>query len=478
MSNLNHPGTDNRLDEMKPAISRRNFLQLGAIGLAASLAPRWSLAQVDSGLAYHYRLTAEAAQAELVPGFKTDVLAFNGDIPAPVIRAKQGQPVRIEFTNRLSEPTTIHWHGLRIPIEMDGVPFLSQKPIMPGETFVYEFTPPDAGTFWYHPHMNSTEQLGRGLVGALVVEEAVRPDFDVDEVLILKHWHLDKKGSWKALSRPRYAARMGTPGEWGTANGVSNPRLKYRPGSRVRLRLANVDNTMTYQLRLKGVKAQVIAIDGNPVLNPFPFETHKIGPGMRLDLAFVMPESARTKNKIVLEYLLGKFGFPLANFIATSESALPTKAMPKLAMNPISVPDLDNAETVSFVFEWEGAISPVDDNGETHDTFWLINRRPWQGMGPGNIPEPVADLRLGQSYIFDLRNNTQYHHPIHIHGHTFLVLEMNGEPVTPFYTDTVLLGKNGRAKAAFVADNPGRWMYHCHVIEHMKTGLMGYVKVS
>ncbi|MFG1491651.1 multicopper oxidase domain-containing protein, partial [Oceanospirillum sp. HFRX-1_2] len=218
-----------------------------------------------------------------------------------------------------------------------------------------------------------------------------------------------------------------------------------------------------YQLHLKGVKAQVIAIDGNPVLNPFPFEGHKIGPGMRLDLAFVMPETAVTKTKVVLEYQLGKFGFPIANFAPTSESALPKKPMPRLAMNPIPVPDTDNAETLSFVFEWEGAISPVDKNGKTHDTFWLINRRPWQGMGPGNIPEPVADLTLGKSYIFDLRNNTQYHHPIHIHGHTFLVLEMDGEPVTPFYTDTVLLGKNGRAKAAFVADNPGRWMYHCHV---------------
>lgn len=460
-------------------ISRRSFLHLGAaLGFAAVTVPRWSLAQIDSGLAYHYRLTAEPAQAELVPGFKTDVLAFNGDIPAPVIRAKQGQPVRIEFTNNLDEPTTIHWHGLRIPIEMDGVPFLSQKPVMPGETFIYEFTPPDAGTFWYHPHMNSVVQLGKGLVGTFIVEEAVRPDFDIDEVLILKHWHLDKKGGWKALTRPRYAARMGTPGEWGTANGINNPQRVYRPGSRVRLRLANVDNTMTYNLGLKGVNAQVIAIDGNPVLEPFTFEGHKIGPGMRLDLAFVMPDTASGKGKVSLEYSLGKFGFPLASFVPSSEPALQAKPMPRLAMNPVPVPDLEQAETLPFVFEWEGAISPVDEQGKTHDTFWLINRRPWQGMGPGNIPEPVADLTLGKSYIFDLKNNTQYHHPIHIHGHTFLVLELDGKPVKPFYTDTVLLGKNGRAKAAFVADNPGRWMYHCHVIEHMKTGLMGYVKVS
>ncbi len=451
---------------------------MSALGAAAVALPRWSLAQVDSAIAYHYRLTAEPAEAELVPGYPSSVLAFNGDIPAPVIRAKQGQPVRIEFTNKLDEPTTIHWHGLRIPIEMDGVPFLSQKPVMPGETFVYEFTPPDAGTFWYHPHMNSVVQLGKGLVGALIVEEAIKPDFDIDEVLILKHWHLDKQGQWKALTRPRYAARMGTPGEWGTANGINNPTLSYRAGSRVRLRLANVDNTMTYNLRLKGVVAQVVAIDGNPVAEPFVFEQHKIGPGMRLDLGFIMPETKPDRDGVVLEYLRGKFGFPLASFTASSEPSLKARPIPRVAMNPVPVPDLQTAETIPFAFEWEGAISPVGEDGKTHDTFWLINRRPWQGMGPGNIPDPVADLELGKSYIFDLKNNTQYHHPIHLHGHTFLVLEMDGKPVKPFYTDTVLLGKNGRAKAAFVADNPGSWMYHCHVIEHMKTGLMGYVRVS
>ncbi|WP_255487288.1 multicopper oxidase family protein [Oceanospirillum sediminis] len=456
-------------------MDRRAFLQLSGISLASVALPQWSLAQVKTDIEYHYKLTAEPSSAELIPGFQTSVLTFNGNIPAPVIRARQGKPVRIEFTNKLNEPTTIHWHGLRIPIEMDGVPFLSQPPVMPGETFVYEFTPPDAGTFWYHPHMNSTVQLGKGLVGAFVVDEAEPVDFDIDEVLILKHWHLDKKGEWKALTRPRYAARMGTPGEWGTANGIHDPQFSYPAGSRVRLRIANVDNTMTYNLRMKGTDAQVIAIDGNPVSSPYPLDQHKIGPGMRLDIGLIMPDEGQ---HVALEYLLGKFGFPVAGFTATAQTGDIHSELPSLPINPVPVPDLDTAETINFVFEWEGAISPTDEAGNTHPVFWLINRRAWEGMSKDNIPEPVADLTLGHSYIFELRNNTQYHHPIHLHGHTFLVLEMDGKPVTPFHTDTVLLGKNGRAKAAFVADNPGSWMYHCHVIEHMKTGLMGYVRVS
>lgn len=456
-------------------MNRREFLQLSTLSAAALALPRWSLAQVGSTQQYHYKLTAEPATAELVPGIKTAVLGFNGAIPAPVIRGRQGQPITIEFTNKLDEPTTIHWHGLRIPIEMDGVPFLSQKPIMPGETFVYRFTPPDAGTFWYHPHMNSTQQLGRGLVGAIVIEEADPVAFDIDEVLILKHWHINQQGEWQKLSRPRYAARMGTPGEWGTANGVANPQFNYPAGSRVRLRIANVDNTMTYKLRMKGLQAKIVAIDGNAIDEYYDLVDHKIGPGMRLDLGFIMPEEGQ---EFSLEFLKGRFGFPLAGFHSILSKEIRHTQLPKLPLNPIPVPDLANAETINFVFEWEGAISPTDKSGKTHPTFWLINRRAWEGMGPNNIPKPVADLSLGKSYIFDLRNNTQYHHPIHLHGHTFLVLELDGKAVTPFHTDTVLLGKNGRAKAAFVADNPGDWMYHCHVIEHMKTGLMGYIKVS
>ncbi|MDF5586124.1 multicopper oxidase domain-containing protein, partial [Vibrio parahaemolyticus] len=228
-----------------------------------------------------YDITAEPSTAELVPGFNTDVLVFNGSIPAPVIRCRQGEKVIIRFTNKLSEPTTIHWHGLRIPIEMDGVPFLSQPPIMPGETFVYEFTPPDAGTFWYHPHMNSVKQLGMGLVGLIIVEEAEPVLFDEEQEIVLKHWHLDKQGQWKNLMVPRLSARMGTPGEWSSVNGVHEPVYTLKQNATTRLRIANVDNTITYPIAIEGAEAWVIAIDGNPVKTPYKLTQHKIGPGMR-----------------------------------------------------------------------------------------------------------------------------------------------------------------------------------------------------
>ncbi|PMJ98743.1 multicopper oxidase family protein [Vibrio sp. 10N.261.55.A7] len=458
-------------------ISRRRFIQTSLAVTATSLLPACSLNHsVDDEGNFIYDLTAEPSKAEIVPGYETDVLGFNGQIPAPTIRCRQGQPVTIRFTNKLNEPTTIHWHGLRIPIEMDGVPFLSQPPIMPGETFIYRFTPPDAGTFWYHPHVNSVVQLGMGLVGTIIVEESEPVTFTEERELVLKHWHLDKIGEWKDLMIPRYSARMGTPGEWGTVNGVHHPEYTLKAGATTRLRIANVDNTITYPISISGVEAWIVAIDGNPIATPRILDQHKIGPGMRVDLAFIAPE---TGSKIVVQQMKGRFPFKLCQFTTIASTLETAKALPKLPLNPVPDLDLENAAALNFVFEWEGAITPANASGKAVPKFWLMNKRAWEGMSKGNIPEPLARLELGKTYIFHLKNVTQYHHPIHLHGHTFTVLEMDGKALEePFHTDTVLLGKNGSAKAAFVADNPGRWMYHCHVIEHMKTGLMGYIEVA
>ncbi|ELC9522869.1 multicopper oxidase family protein [Vibrio alginolyticus] len=432
-------------------ISRRRFLQSSLAISALTVLPACSLSRSTNKGQNIYDITAEPSTAELVPGFNTDVLAFNGSIPAPTIRCRQGEKVIIRFTNKLSEPTTIHWHGLRIPIEMDGVPFLSHPPIMPGETFVYEFTPPDAGTFWYHPHMNSVKQLGMGLVGLIIVEEAEPVLFDEEQEIVLKHWHLDKQGQWKNLMVPRLSARMGTPGEWSSVNGVHEPVYTLKQNATTRLRIANVDNTITYPIAIEGAEAWVIAIDGNPVKTPYKLTQHKIGPGMRLDIGLIAPKVGK---RVYVRQMKGRFPFPLCEFDVV-ESDLPNnQKLPLLPLNPVPALDLKNAEQIDYVFEWEG-------------------------MSKDNIPAPLSTLEMGKTYIFNLKNVTQYHHPIHLHGHTFTVLELDGKKLDePFHTDTVLLGKNGSAKAAFVADNPGRWMYHCHVIEHMKTGLMGYIEVK
>ncbi|MBV1790231.1 multicopper oxidase family protein [Marinobacterium sp. D7] len=450
-------------------LNRRRFLQTGLALAAATQIPRLVLADTSSD-DLDYQLIVEPADIGLIEGTSTPAWCFNGGFPAPVIRARQNKPVRIEVVNRLAEPTTIHWHGLRIRNDMDGVPFLCQKPIQPGDTFVYEFTPPDAGTFWYHPHMNSIEQLGKGLVGILIVDEEQDPGFDLDLALAMKNWHVTPDGAFTVLSKPREAARMGTPGRLMTINGEQNPHYQVPAGGAVRLRFANVDNTLTYELNCSDPEVQILAIDGNPLAEPRPLAGYLIGPGMRLDLGLMAPESLGEQVHFTHR------DKPLLSLISAEGDAR-AQRLPRLPMNPIPPPDLDNAETLSFAFEWDASINPVNENGEMHPVFWTINRVAWQGMSDGHIPPPLARLERGKTYIFSLENATQYHHPIHLHGHTFTILDSDSRQIDSYQSDTALLGKYERIRVAFVADNPGRWMYHCHVVDHMKTGLMGYVEV-
>ncbi|WP_235963151.1 multicopper oxidase family protein [Marinomonas colpomeniae] len=451
-------------------MNRRNFIKSSmAIAIVGAL-PQLILAK-QSSTEFDYELIIAPADVNIVPGGSTPALSFNGGYPSPVIRAKQHQPVRIRVINQLKEPTTIHWHGLRIPIDMDGVPFLSQMPIMPGDTFDYEFTPPDAGTFWYHPHMNSIEQLGKGLVGALIVEEAEKPDFDADLVLCMKNWHIKDDGSFTALTSPQNAFRMGTPGRIMTINGEMHPTYDVPAGGAIRIRFLNVDNTLVYDVNSTDPDAQIIAIDGNPIEQPITLENHLMAPGMRLDLGVM---SSKEVGKSITFKHKNK---PLVTLRSVASTAT-FHSLPALPLNPIPEPDLNNAETIKFAFEWNANITPIHKDGKVNYNFWTMNRRSWEGMSKGNIPAPLAQLERGKTYLFELSNLTQYHHPIHIHGHTFTVLKSNKKAITPFHSDTVLLGKNETVIAALVADNPGRWMYHCHIIEHLKTGFMGYVEVS
>jgi FtsP/CotA-like multicopper oxidase with cupredoxin domain len=175
-------------------VSRRALLLgAGAVGLTGALPSRRSYADQA---AKDYRLAAQPATVNLTGnGYpSTAVWAYDGTVPGPELRVRQGKPVRITVVNKLAEDTTVHWHGIRLPNAMDGVPGLTQKPVRPGESFTYEFTPPDAGTFWYHPHADTLQQLGRGLAGALIVEEREPIAVDRDLVWFIEDWRLDSDG--------------------------------------------------------------------------------------------------------------------------------------------------------------------------------------------------------------------------------------------------------------------------------------------
>ena len=455
-------------------MNRRDFLRTTSILAGTTALPGCMLFRAKDEPGFDYVLTAEAANVELKPGKTTPAFTFNSIAPAPVLRAKQGQRLRIKLINKLDKATTIHWHGIRIDNAMDGVPYLTQPPVEPGESFVYDFTVPDAGTFWYHPHINSVEQLSKGMVGLLIVEETQRPAFDADIPLILKKWRLDDDGSFLPLSTPRKAARMGTPGTWQTVNNTHDPVIPIPAGGAVRLRLANLDNTLAYDLWIDHPDVQHLAYDGMPLSPARAQADYLLGAGMRVDAGLVAPTEVGVEIPIYRRRGMRQEQLCVLKTVESKTSA--RQSIPTLPANPIALPNLDQAETLNFTFDWSGAVAPMGKSGKP--SFWAINKIPWPGISEGNIPEPLARLKLGKSYIFELVNTSQYRHPIHLHGVVFTVLNSNKREIQPYQADTVMLGKYETIRIAFVADNPGHWMYHCHLIEHMKTGLMGYFEIS
>jgi len=455
------------------AFTRRQVLGglagLGVLGLGVGGARYW-LGRPAAGATHDYELIAAPVDVELVPGRVTPAWGYGGQAPGLELRGRQGDWLRVRFTNLLPEPTTIHWHGIRLPLEMDGVPYVSQLPVLPGESFEYRFQLHDAGSFWYHPHTSSGEQLGRGLVGPLIVEESEPSGFAHERTLSLKSWHVDQQGAFTDFSVPREAARGGTPGVLSTVNGEHLPTLDLPAGQIVRLRILNLDNTLTYRLNLSAGEARIYALDGNPVA-PRPLgKEYWLGPGMRLELGLKVPEAGT-------ELSLRNGPLRLAALRAVASEQSPGGWPAALPANPIAEPDLDRAETLRFNFEWAGALSTDLQQGGAFK-FWQINGQAWDINDKSCAERPIATLRHGGHYIFELRNLSQYQHPIHLHGMAFKVISSNRRRIEPWYTDTYLLGKNETARIALVADNPGVWMFHCHVIDHMETGLMAAIEVA
>src|SRR5579864_4023444 len=237
-------------------VSRRALIMgAGAVALTGVLPSRRSYAAQATK---EYRLAAKPATVNLTgKGYPdTAVRAYEGTVPGPELRVRQGEPVRITVVNKLAEDTTVHWHGIRLPNAMDGVPGLTQKPIRPGESFVYEFTPPDAGTFWYHPHEDTLQQLGRGLAGALIVEEPEPvPGIDRDLLWFIEDWRLnDKRRIVGGFGNRMEAGMSGRIGNTVTINGRVPKTLPVKAGERLRLRLVNAALARIVGLRFDGHK--------------------------------------------------------------------------------------------------------------------------------------------------------------------------------------------------------------------------------
>lgn len=408
-------------------------------------------------------LQTQIAAIDVVETGATAVWTYNGQVPGPEIRVRLGDTVRATLVNGLPESTTIHWHGVRVPNDMDGVPAVNQEPVEPGEAFVYEFTPTDAGTFWYHSHTRGSEQLERGLYGSLIVEEPEPFGYSEDVTWMIDDWLLEADG--RLVEQFRQPHDVTHNGRWGnivTANARLDTVLRAAPGERIRLRLVNASNARTYAPDFGALDVDVIAVDGMLVGAPFDASGFVLAPGSRIDVDLVVP--AADEPAVVFDNFNGE-GFAIGSIIsegdpiATSQFPVPT--------NP-AVPD------------WTGAVDADADHSYVVSLGRAGDGWPQWRFNGDAFPdgEPMA-LTEGEFNKIQILNDSQVLHPIHLHGQFFKVVTRNGVSVDEdFFRDTVLLMPGETIEIGLVALDAGTWALHCHIQEHADAGMMTTFTVS
>jgi len=484
---------------IKSALSRRTLLKTCAAGAASLGMPAFLSSPAQAAGVREFSLQAAPGLVRLVPEphGETPAWCYNGTVPGQQIRVRQGERLRIAVENGLAEETTVHWHGLRVPNAMDGVPHLNPPPIAPGGSFVYAFDAVDAGTFWYHPHQRSFEQVGRGLYGPLIVEEPEPPRIDRELVWVLDDWRLTKSAEISDdFGNGHDMSHSGRVGNTVTINGRVPDVLPVRNGERIRLRLINAANARIFGLDFQGHTPTVIALDGQPITPHAPAGGLVVlGPAMRADIMLDMTGKPGSRVSVIdrfyrnLEYRLVDLAYdetPLRDTTPDWPISLPA--------NPLPEPDLAGAHRHEVIFnggmmggmvmaEMGGSMGEGSRAGMGGGMMGMMHRQGiWFVNGKaaeGHVLDPMLTLERDGSHVIAMTNATAWHHPIHLHGHSFRVISRNGEPTRHReWQDTVLIAPRERVEIAFVADNPGDWMFHCHILEHQAGGMMGVIRVA
>jgi len=411
-------------------------------------------------------LEARVADVEILPGTTTPAWTYNGTVPGPMIHAKVGDRVIVHFKNSLPEETTIHWHGIRVPNEMDGAPGVTQEPIAAGGEFRYEFVLRDAGTYWYHPHTDSSTQVGRGLYGAFVVDDPSDPKaFGDDLVLLLSDMGLDDNGQLvPADSGGNFGDLFGREGSTLLVNGKVLPTLKVRQGKQQRWRIINATRARYYNLRLRNHRFMRLGGDNGLAARSEDIYNLIVTPGERADAVFTPADPPGTKN--VLRWVPTERGYG-STYNRSSEPMLNIETVADTPVIPEPIPT--ELRT----------IEPIDITNATHRTLDLtIAIASTVEMGVNGVPywqSKPFEIALGDTEVWRIVNNTDFSHPFHLHGYFFQVLDENR---VPEWKDTVNVPtKSELTIAARFDERPGAWMYHCHILDHAEAGMMGHIVV-
>ena len=441
--------------------------------------------------------------------------AFNGQYPGPLIEAVRGSELTVVFRNRLPHPTTVHWHGLRLDSRNDGVPDLSQPAVPPGGLFTYHLRFPDAGIYWYHPHVREDIQQELGLYGNMLVRADSGAQYgpaNREAVLMLDDILVGDDGLVPlGLEAPTHTL-MGRFGNVLLVNGEPDYRLTVRRGEVVRFYLTNASNTRTFNLSFPGARLKVVGSDVGPYAREARAESVVIGPAERyvVHVRFDRPGSVPLVNRVRgLDHLYGRFFAetdtlgvvevgrdPSRENLSRSFDALRTDAATAemarfrrlaqgarqealiLTLETRDLPPvtrrLMQLDSIYFSpMEWSGTMPMMNWAATGRQVRWIL-RDPATGRENMDVAwrfrrgEPVR-IRL----VNERRSFHAMQHPVHLHGQRFLVLSVNGVPNEHLvWKDTVLLPAGSAVDILLDPSNPGRWMLHCHIAEHLSADMM------
>jgi FtsP/CotA-like multicopper oxidase with cupredoxin domain len=422
------------------------------------------------------------------PAEQTDVWAYNGETPGPVIRVRKGQTTTVRLVNALTQPTSLHIRGLRHANAMDGVVGLTQQAVAPGQSFDYQITPQDSGTSIYHPLVPglSAEQTERGLSGMFIVEDENWETVDRDMAVMLDDWRLTETHQIDdRFGAAGDAARLGRLGNTLTVNGRPGPEVvTLRPRARVRLRVAGIMNARVIPMRFeKMARATVIAIDGQPCEAFDPLKRQVVvAPGSRYDIVLDLPDKAGEESLVIVA--LGD-GFTVVKFITEGEPLEPKLPVRDLAPNPQLPAGIRLQEARRAEFSIAGGWDNADPAGPAASADIIARRFPdpkkiWTlnfGFPSGVSGKPIFSVKKGAVVVVALTNRGSWPQVITTHGHVFRVLHALDDGWEPFFLDTVIVAENRTVRIALIADNPGKWLIRSTVLEHMESGVLSWFEV-
>jgi FtsP/CotA-like multicopper oxidase with cupredoxin domain len=479
-------------------LKRRNFLKYAGIGGVLALSKITPLGFLESAFSEEVKevkLNASVTTVNVGTGKSFKAWTYNGQLPGPEIRVKEGETLRAVFKNYLPEGTTIHWHGLPVPNNMDGVPGITQNPVQPGQSFVYEFNATPPGTYIYHTH--ASYQLDQGLYGALVIEpKKEERSYDKEYTLLLEGWATVDGGGPEASRMGRINPGMGMmggmmgmmrgqprPGEPlheplydayginGRVFGASAP-FKVRKGDRVRLRIINASSSTIYTFRIAGHSLTITHTDGRPIV-PFEVDALRIGQSERYDVELYANNPGRWHIYNLRDGSLVS-GWPLGTLLY---EGIKSKSFNADNLNRLGLSDYNLLEGIEE--QYVKPVGRVDktfrmtlSGGMMGSPYWTINGKVYPYTD--NI-----DIRDGEKIRFEYFNMSMMPHPMHLPGHFFEVAGSGRSTGIRIRKDTLIIPPHmGNGAIEFIASNPGVWFHHCHNLYHMEGGMANLVRIQ